>query len=196
MSLAGAIYSPSQAKLFRWIFGQPERSFHLNELRRLTGLGSASLQRELRRLTEAGLASAERVGTMRRFQANPESPVFHELVALTRKVLGVEPTVRHALAALAPQLRAAWIFGSIAKAADTANSDIDVMIVADDLPMSEILEALVPLEPDLGRKINPVSYTTQEFERRLLEPDSFVNRVLAQKLIPLIGDPGELAGVG
>lgn len=196
MSLAGAIFSPSQSKLFRWLFGQPERSFHLNELRRLTGLGSASLQRELRKLTEAGLASSERVGSMRRFQANPRSPVFEELVALTRKTLGVEPALRDALAGLVPRLRAAWLFGSVAKASDTASSDVDVMIACDDLPLAEILEALVPLEAELGRKISPTCYTTNEFARRRAEPDSFVNRVLAQPVIPLLGETDELAGAG
>lgn len=196
MSLADAIFSPSQSKLFRWLFGQPGRGFHLSELRRLTGLGSASLQRELRRLTEAGLASSERVGTMRRFQANPESPIFHELVELTRKTLGVEPILRDALRTLSPRLRAAWLFGSVAREADTAKSDIDVMLVGDDLPLADVLEILIPLEAELGRKVNPVCYVPGEFQRRLAEPDSFVNRVLAQPVIPLIGDVDEFASAG
>jgi len=48
MSIATVLFSQSQSRLFRWLFVQPERRFHLSELRRLTGLGSASLQRELR----------------------------------------------------------------------------------------------------------------------------------------------------
>ena len=70
MSLASALFTESQSRLYPWLFGQPERSFHLSELRRLTGLGSASLQRELNRLAAAGLVHAERVGNLRRFQAN------------------------------------------------------------------------------------------------------------------------------
>jgi hypothetical protein len=35
------VSSDSQARLFRWLFGQPERSTHLSELRRLPKLGSA-----------------------------------------------------------------------------------------------------------------------------------------------------------
>ena len=54
MSLAHAIFSDRQARLFRWLFGQPGRSFFLNELLRLSGLGSASVQQELKRLTAAG----------------------------------------------------------------------------------------------------------------------------------------------
>ena len=97
MSIASALFSESQSRVFRWLFGQPGRAFHLSELRRLTGLGSASLQRELNRLAEAGLVQSERVGNLRCFQANPQSPVYGELIGLTRKTVGMEPLLREAL---------------------------------------------------------------------------------------------------
>ena len=90
MSTVTALFSDSQSRVFRWVFGQPDRSYHLSELRRLTGLGRASLQRELNRLAGAGLVRTERVGNLRRFQANPQSPVYGELVGLTCKTLGLE----------------------------------------------------------------------------------------------------------
>ncbi|OHC32866.1 MAG: transcriptional regulator, partial [Pseudomonadales bacterium RIFCSPLOWO2_02_FULL_63_210] len=139
MSIAAALFSDSQARVFRWLFGQPERSYHLSELRRLTGLGSASLQRELNRLAEAGLVRSERVANLRRFQANPQSPVYAELVGLTRKTLGIEPMLREALQPLVPDLQAAWIYGSVAKQTDTAQSDIDVMLVGRNLSLSKVL---------------------------------------------------------
>jgi predicted nucleotidyltransferase len=191
MALAEALFSDSQSRVFRWLFGQPERSYHLSELRRLTGLGSASLQRELNKLAEAGLVQSERVGNLRRFQANAESPVYGELVALTRKTLGVEPMLRAALEPLASKLDAAFIYGSVAKGTDTAKSDIDVMLVGKNLLLSRVLQLLVPLEAQLGRKINPTCLTPSEFKRRRAERDSFVNRVLAQPTLPLMGDvPG------
>jgi predicted nucleotidyltransferase len=196
MSIATALFSDSQSRVFRWLFGQPEREFHLSELRRLTGLGSASLQRELNRLAKAGLVRSDRVGNLRRFQANAQSPVFGELVDLTRKTLGVEPMLREALLPLAPNLQAAWVYGSIAKQTDTARSDIDVMLVGRNLRLAKVLELLVPLEAQLGRKINPTCYTPAEFQRRRAQPDSFVNRVLAQPILPLLGNVHEPARAG
>ena len=187
MSIASALFSDSLSRLLRWLFGQPDRGFHLSELRRLTGLGSASLQRELNRLTEAGLVQSERIGNLRRFQADPNSPVFGELVVLTRKTLGAEPLLREALQPLLPGLQGAWIYGSVAKQTDTAQSDIDVMLVGKRLSLANVLELLLPVEAQLGRKINPTCYTPAEFARRRAEPDSFVNRVLAQPVLPLIG---------
>ena len=196
MSIATALFSDSQSRVFRWLFGQPEREFHLSELRRLTGLGSASLQRELNRLAEVGLVRSERVGNLRRFQANPQSPVFGELVGLTRKTLGVEPMLREALLPLSRNLKGAWVYGSVAKKTDTARSDIDVMLVGKNVRLAKVLELLVPLEAQLGRKINPTVYTPAEFAKRRAEPDSFVNRVLAQPILPLIEDPDGPARAG
>lgn len=194
MSIATSLFTDSQSRIFQWLFGQPERAYHLNELRRLTGLGSASLQRELNRLADTGLIRSERVGNLRRFQANPQSPVFGELVGLTRKTLGAEPLLREALKPLARNLKGAWLYGSVAKQTDTAQSDVDVMLVGKNLLLSKVLELLTPVEAQLGRKINPSCYTLAEFERRRAEPDSFVNRVLAQPIIPLIGEINEPAG--
>jgi predicted nucleotidyltransferase len=193
MSISFALFTDSQSRLYSWLFGQPERAFHLNELRRLTGLGSASLQRELNRLANAGLVDTQAVGNLRRFQANPQSPVYAELVALTRKTLGTVPVLRNALSPLQPGLQSAWVYGSVAKQTDTAQSDIDVMLVGNNLLLSQVLACLEPAEVQLGRKINPSCYSPQEFERRRAEPDSFVNRVLSQPILPLIGDAHEPA---
>ena len=188
MSIGTAIFSDSQSRVYRWLFGQPERVYHLSELRRLTGLGSASLQREINRLVDAGLVREQRMGNLRQFQAQADSPVFTELVALTRKTLGVVPLLQQALAPLQPALRAAWVYGSVARQTDAAHSDVDVMLVGDGLSLNAVLQQLLPLEEQLGRKINPNCYTPQEFESRRREPDSFVNRVLAQPVLALIGN--------
>ena len=95
--------------------------------------------------------------------------------------------LREALAPLAEQLETAFIYGSVAKGTDKAKSDIDVMLVGRNLLLSKVLELLVPLETQLGRKISPTLLTPAEFKRRKAERDSFVNRVLSQATLPLIG---------
>lgn len=189
MSAAAALFSDSQARVFRWVFGQPERSYHLNELRRLTGLGSASLQRELGKLAAAGLVRSEKVGNLRMFQANTDSPVYEELTGLTRKTLGAQPQLQEALAPMQGKLDLAFIYGSVAKGTDTATSDVDVLLVGKDLLLSEILKVLLPVESQLGRTINPTLFTPAEFKRRRGQKGSFLNRVLAQPVLPLIGEP-------
>jgi predicted nucleotidyltransferase len=101
--------------------------------------------------------------------------------------------LRDALQPLQPNLQSAWVYGSVAKQTDTSSSDIDVMLMGNDLLLSQVFAALEPAEAQLGRKINPSCYSPQEFERRRAEPDSFVNRVLSQPTLSLIGHANEPA---
>lgn len=186
MSLAQAIFSDRQARLFRWLFGQPERSFFLNELLRLSGLSSASLQQELKRLTLASVVLSTRRGNLRVFQANPASPLYPELVSLTRKTCGVDTVLMQSLEPLRPKLAHALIYGSVARQEDTSASDVDVMLVGAGLSLAEVLQHLQSAEQALGRKVNPTCYTVHEFEQRRTDPDSFVSKVLAQPTIHLL----------
>lgn len=186
MSLANALFTDRRSRLFRWLFGLPDRSFHLNELLRLTQLGSASLQQELKQLTAAGIVRAERVGNLKMFQANPQSPVFNELVSLTRKTIGLQTLLTHALRPLKGKLLQAWIYGSVAQQTDTATSDIDILLVGDGLLLSEVLQCVQVLESELGRKINPTCYTPQEFASRQEDPGSFVQKVLQKPVLDLL----------
>ena len=186
MSLVKALFTDRRSRLFRWLFGLPERSFHLNELLRLTQLGSASLQQELKQLTDLGVVSAERIGNLKMFQANPKSPVFKELVSLTRKTVGLQALLSHALVPLQKKLHKAFIYGSVAQQTDTATSDIDVMLVGEELLLSEVLQCVGSLESELGRKINPTCYTVNEFSARQADTSSFVNKVLQKPTLDLL----------
>ena len=188
MSLKNALFTDSQAKVYQWIFGEPARAYHVSELRRLTGLGSASLQREINRLVDAVLATSVMVGNQRQISANTRGAVFKELHELTCKVLGVVPMLQEALSPIENKIEIALVYGSVAKQTDTAASEIDVLVVCHDLTLSEILEHVLPVEELLNRKVNPTCYSANEFRKRLGDPDSFVNRVLAQQTIRLIGD--------
>jgi predicted nucleotidyltransferase len=188
MSMKNALFTDSQAKVHLWIFGQPERFYHLSELRRLTGLSSASLQREINRLVDAGLASSKMQGNQRQISANRQSPLFKELRDLTRKVMGVAPMIQEALLPIENKIEIAFVYGSVAKQSDTAESDIDVMLVGRDLTLSDILEHLLPAEEILCRKINPTYYTVHEFKNRLSDADSFVNKVLSQPTLQIFGN--------
>jgi Polymerase beta, Nucleotidyltransferase len=188
MSLKDAVFTDSQAKVYLWIYGQPERSYHLSELRRLTGLGSASLQREINRLVVAGLANSTLKGNQRQISANRQSPLFKELSDLTRKVLGAAALLTDALLPIERKIEVAFLYGSVAKQSDHAESDVDIMIVGSDLRLGEVLEQLLPAEEMLCRKVNPTCYTVGEFKKRLSDTDSFVNKVLSQPIIQLFGN--------
>ena len=60
----------------------------------------------------------------------------------------------------------ALVYGSVASGTDTASSDIDLLIVADDLTLEDVYSALIPVEAELDRRIHPTLYTSREFAQR------------------------------
>ena len=61
------------------------------------------------------------------------------------------------------------MFGSIAKGTDTANSDVDLMIIGDGLDYLEAYGAVREAEAVLNRPVNPTIYSLQEFRKRQRE---------------------------
>lgn len=187
MSSAQALFTQPQAKVMEWVFGQPERWYHIQELIRLTSLASASLQREVKRLHVAGLVVEERIGNLRRVKANPSSPVFADLANLVRKTMGAVPAITNALQPLASSLQLALVFGSVAKGTDHAGSDVDVLLVSGSLQLGDALALLLPLEERLGRRIEVKLYTPDEFSARCAEAGSVVQRIVAGPIELLYG---------
>jgi len=192
-SLSDALFGTTRRQVLARLFGQPGRGFSVSELIHATGAGSGAIQRELARLAGSGLLSVERTGNQKRYRANPQSPIHDELVSIVRKTFGLADPLRDALAPLRARIAAAFIYGSVAAGRDTADSDIDLMLVADDLTYAEAMTALHPAMEQAGRTINPTIYSRDELSSRLASGNSFITRVLAQPRIWLIGDDHDLA---
>jgi len=192
-SLADALFSTTQQRVLGLLFGQPDRSFYATEIIGLAGAGSGTVQRELARLEQSGLVTVRRVGAQKHFQANPESPLFDELVGVTRKTVGLAEPIRHALSPLAPKIDAAFVYGSVAKKKDTAASDIDLLVVSDSVTYADLFGLLEPLTTSLRRAINPQVYTRNDLAKRVRERNAFVTRMLAQPKVWIFGSEDELA---
>lgn len=190
-SLADALFTTTQQRVLSLLFGQPSRSFFASELIELTGSGSGAVQRELRRLASSGLVTVTRVGKQKHHQANPDSPVFEELRDLVIKTVAMYEPIRQALEPLAHRIALALMYGSIAKGTDTAASDIDLLVVSDQLMLEDIYLALAPVETKLQRRFAPTLYTTTEFRERKAAGTAFLTRVLADQHLVLIGTKDE-----
>ena len=156
------------------------------------------MQRELAGLSEAGLLTVRKLGNQKHYQANDSAPVFAELRGLVLKTMGLADVLRSALAPLAGQVDAAFIYGSIARQQDTAQSDVDVdvLIVSASLGYGEVFGALEVASTSLGRKVNPTLYTPANWTQRMKSDNAFVTRVWQQPKIWLIGSEVQLHAPG
>ena len=192
-SLADALFTTTQQRLLALLFGQPSRSFFATELIGLTGSGSGAVQRELERLTSSGLVNVSLVGRRKHYQANHQSPVFEELRGLVVKTVAVLQPVRGVLKPLADRISLALVYGSVANGTDTASSDIDLLIVADDLTLEDVYSALIPVEAELDRRIHPTLYTSREFADRKSAQSAFLTNVLGGDHLIVMEREGDAA---
>jgi predicted nucleotidyltransferase len=185
-SIADALFSRTQQRVLGILFGQPERSFFANEIFQKAGTGRGTVQRELERLQASGLVTVRSVGNQKHFQANATSPVFHELRSIILKTTGLAGPIADALRPLRKRIELAFIYGSVPRGEETAASDVDLLVVSDDVLLEELLARLVRAEREIGRPIHPTLYTRAEFSSRQ-KSSAFVRKVLAGPVIPIIG---------
>ena len=187
-TIADALFSRTQQRVLSLVFGQPERAFGMSELITLADSGSGAVQREVQKLLDSKLIVATIAGRQKRYQANPAASIFQELRAIIEKTAGVPGRLRAALAPLGDRIRLALLYGSVAKQTDTAMSDIDVLVVSNDLTLEEVFAALQDAERDLGRTVSPTLYTSEELRRRRRSGHPFLTRVLDGPHIVLAGE--------
>lgn len=186
-ALADALFPKVRQRVLAVLFGAPDRSYYANEVIALAQSGTGAVQRELADLSAAGLLTVRKQGNQKHYQANAQSPVFAELRGLVLKTVGLADVLREALAPLAAQITQAFVFGSLAKQQDSTASDVDLLLVSDTLGYGDVLAALEPAMHRLGRTINPALYTAADFQTRRVGDNAFINRVLQQPKIWLIG---------
>lgn len=187
VSLSNALFSKVQQRVLALIFGNPERSFYTSEIVRSVHSGTGAVERELSRLKSSGLVSVERIGNQKHYRANPDSPIFAELKSLVRKTVALAEPLKESLETLSDGIDAAFVYGSVAKGTDTARSDIDLMVIGNDLDYAGLYSALQDAERKLSRKVNPTFLSPADWKRKAAEKGSFISKINAQPKIFIFG---------
>jgi predicted nucleotidyltransferase/DNA-binding HxlR family transcriptional regulator len=186
-SIAHYLLGQTRSSVLSALFLHPDKSLHVRELARVTGVSPGSLHRELRALSDLGLLQRQEVGRQVHYQANPQCPVFAELAGLLRKTAGVVDVLRDVLTPLGESVELAFVYGSVAAGTEHAGSDVDVMLLGS-AGFADVALALADVQSALGREVNPTPMSIRDFARKLAEGDGFARSVAASPKIWLIGD--------
>ena len=187
-TIGNALFTKTQQKIMGLLFQKPDTSFYLNEIVRLAGMGKGTVMRELEKMTDSGLLTVKPIGNQKHYQANASSPIFDELLAITRKTFGLADVVSEVLMPAQNTILYAFIYGSVAKGTETASSDIDLMIIGKGLVYADVMGLLLLAEQELQRTINPTLYTPQDFRKKMDAKNSFLTRIMEQDRIAVMGD--------
>jgi predicted nucleotidyltransferase len=196
MSVLVALFgSATFPRLLAELASAPDRAFTSGELEARVGASHDSLYRALGRGVEAGLVRREQIGRQHVYRIDTGSPVFPEIKTLLSKLFGPAQTLRQALAGVRPpEVEAAFLFGSAARAQDRLASDLDVFVVGD-LSRFALARLLADAERELGREVNAMAYRRREVERRLAEGDGFLREVFRQPKLMLAGREEDLPAI-
>ena len=170
----------------------PEKWWFLADLARHLGVPPSSIQREMNSLVEVGILLRKREGKQVYFKPDPNCPILTELQGLMRKTLGLADVLRDILTPFAKSVKIAFIYGSLARSEELSESDVDLMIVGD-IMLADIAPAIRKAEEKLGREVNPVIFSMEEFAKKIAIGHHFLKTVFGSEKIFLMGNKDDLA---
>jgi predicted nucleotidyltransferase len=187
VSLSNALFSKVQQRVLALIFNHPERSFYTTEIVQKVRSGVGAVERELSKLERSGLVSVERIGNRKHFRANKAAPIFEDLRGLIEKTAGLTEPIKKSLKPFANSIKSAFVYGSVAKGSDTANSDIDLMVIGEDLNYSDLYTAAQNVERKLRRKVHPLFLSPDDWQRKVTDKGSVFSKINRSPKIFVIG---------
>jgi predicted nucleotidyltransferase len=182
LSVYEEIFATSQARVLSFLAYQTGQSFYEQEIVEHTGVSRSAVNLATRVLHQAGLLRKARRGRMNFYAADDHHPFVRQFKVLNT-IAQLEPLLKE-LRSLTRQI---ILFGSCAEGSDTADSDVDLFILAPD--RSQVMAAIS--HHRFERPIQPVIVNNQEFVVMKEAEPSFYAQV--QRGIVLWRDQDELA---
>jgi len=190
--ISSTLFSRTRSLVLRELATFPADELHVREIARRARLDPSGVQRELRKLESAGIVTSRSVGNQVQYRLNRRCPIYSELKMMIMKTVGITERLGEALKAVAERIALAYVYGSFASGGETADSDVDLMIVGS-VSRRGLATHIAKAERDLSREVNTNVYTLDEYRARLREKGGFVRRVHGGPKLVLMGDPDELA---
>jgi uncharacterized protein len=189
------MFGRTRGAILALLYGRADQTFYTRQIAREVAASVGAVQRELKNLTKVGLVIRTALGSQVFYQANRDAPIFSEMHSLVNKTVGIFSMLRSALHPLSTQVAVAFVYGSVARQAETAQSDIDLMVVGK-ASIDDVISHLASVEKNTGRPINPTVYSVSEFKAKIADGNHFLRAVLKDPKVFLLGDEDELGKVG
>lgn len=192
--IGNALFPKIKRQLLTLFFVTPDKKYYFREITRLIKASSGVVMRELRNLTEAGILESEVSGRQRYYWAAPDCMIYSDLRNIVIKTFGVSNNIGDALSKVSPEIKIAFLYGSIPTGTDTGKSDIDLMVIGG-ISFRKLTSVLKEAEGVLNRELNPTLFSLNEFKNRLKSDDHFIKTVMDSEKIFIIGNADDLAGL-
>ena len=184
--------SKARVEILKLFFFNPESSFYQRQISKLSGQSLRAVQREVARLESLGIIEKSIHGNRIYYKVNKNCPIFKDLKNILLKSVGIAQVLKENLKD--SNIQVAFIYGSYARGEENLLSDIDLMVIGK-ISSRELSRLLSRLKRELIREINYVVFPLKEFKERVKQKDHFLNSVLKDKKIFIIGNTSELKAI-
>lgn len=165
MELLAKIFgSRSRLKVLRLFLFNKDSLFSAADIRARTKLSKEVIRRELSDLLATGFLRVKGKRSKAEYQSNPRFEHLTALDAFIRETTSVRPKDIISELRRAGTLRFVALSGHFT---GVLESQIDLLVVGDDLNERVLASAVHSLEADLGREIRFASFATNDFRYRL-----------------------------
>jgi predicted nucleotidyltransferase len=191
-SLISVLFPKTRRAVLATTLMHPDRWWFLADLARQIGVPPSSLQREMESLVEVGILLRRQEGKQVYFKPDPNCPILYELQGVMTKTLGLVDVLQGALSPFKKSIKLAFVYGSIARAEELSDSDVDLMIVGS-VSLADLSPAIQKAEERLARQVNPTLFSPKEFAEKLKQGHHFLKTVLAGDKLFILGSQNDLA---
>lgn len=181
--------SKARVEVLKLFLFNPDNDFYQRQISLLTHQPIRAVQREVNKLEKIGLIKKSIEGNRIYYKTNKKCPIFEELKGILLKTTGIAEVLKGNLWE-SKNIQFAFIYGSYAKGEERLSSDIDLLVVGD-IASKRLSSVLSKPKRELNREINYAVFSLQEFRRRIKQKDHFLNAVLKEKKIFIIGREDE-----
>lgn len=171
-------------KVLPYLLLNPEAELYLNEMVVKFGVDRGNLVKKLDEWKSEGILQKKKRGNLSLYRVNKTHPLYRELRIIIEKEFGLEEALRSALKHVVG-VKQAYIFGSYAKGAMGAESDVDVLVIGSHKAV-DVQRRVAQTQKKFDREINVVDMTETELVRRKKARDPLVARIFSGPNIKLL----------
>jgi len=181
--------SKTRVEILRLFLFNAGNSFYQRQISSLTNQPIRGVQREVEKLHKIGFLEKSIQGNRIYYKVNRNTPIFEDLKNIFLKSVGIAEALKENIKD--NKIKIAFIYGSYAKGEESLLSDIDLMVIGD-ISSKQLSGLLAKPKTELMREINYAVFSLNEFIGKAMQKDHFINSVLKDKKIFIIGSDDEL----
>lgn len=183
--------SKTRVKLLEIFLSDPTQMYHVRDLVRKTGDEINAVRRELARMESLGMVKKEARGNRLYYWFRHDYELYNDLLSMVAKATGLGAAIIKNRSKLG-NIRVAMLSGRFARRVGKRSPDEVDLLVVGNLVVNELNKLVHDEETTRGQTINYTPMTDEELKFRKSRHDPFLQSILAQSRIMIIGSDEDL----